>query len=68
MNFIINLIRDYKKGYEIIIKKYKNFISDFILASILIIVIAMLNAGLPYILRLIVNEASFPELTERMPS
>lgn len=41
MNFIINLIIDYKKGYRIIIRKYKNFIYDFIFASI---IIAMLNA------------------------
>lgn len=60
MNFIINLIIDYKKGYRIIIKKYKNFIYDFIFASI---IIAMLNAGLPYILRQIINESSLPEAT-----
>ncbi|AKS64973.1 hypothetical protein NJ8700_06010 [Aggregatibacter aphrophilus NJ8700] len=60
MNFIINLIIDYKKGYRILIKKYKDFIYDFIFASI---IIAMLNAELPYILRQIINEASLPEAT-----
>lgn len=63
MNFIINLIIDYKKGYRILIKKYKDFIYDFIFASMIIIIIAMLNAELPYILRQIINEASLPEAT-----